>query len=284
MQNVIPDSSKQIFRDIYPHRPARIAHGFADHPLLTLDALAALAARMRPDTLEHNAAIDVPLGTPTTKLPPNGLTTLQTIEQIESCGSWVLLREIEQDPAYAALMADVLGEVRPIIEARTGRMHKLRAFVFISSPHAVTQPHFDPEYNILFQAHGRKTVTLFPTADEQIVGQRFFESYFAGGQRYLPWREEHGLRGQAIAIEPGESIFVPLFAPHHVKVHADVSVSLSLTWCSAWSFAAIDAHKFNARLRRLGLSPAAPRMFPAGNRIKALGERAAERLERMAAR
>lgn len=284
MRGVIPDSSQQIFRNAYPQSPARMAHGFADHPLLTLEALAGLAARMRPDTLEHNAAIDVPLGTPTTKLPHNGLTTLQTIERIESCGSWVLLREIEQDPAYARLMADVLDEVRPIVEARTGPMHKLRAFVFISSPQAVTQPHFDPEYNILFQAHGRKTMTLFPTADEQIVGQRFFESYFAGGQRYLPWREDHGLRGQAIPIEPGESIFVPLFAPHHVKVHEDVSVSLSLTWCSAWSFAAIDAHKFNRRLRRLGLSPAAPRAFPAGNGIKALGERAVERVARIARR
>jgi hypothetical protein len=278
--SIIPDSAKRTFADVYPDMPARIAHGFADHPLLTLDALASLAARMRPDTLEHNAAIDVPLGTPTTRLPHNGLTTLQTIERIESCGSWVLLREIEQDPAYAALMADVLGQVKPIVEARTGPMHKLRAFVFLSSPQAVTQPHFDPEYNILFQIRGTKTMTVFPTADAAIIGQRFFESYFTGGQRYLPWRDEHAARGQAIPVGPGEAIFVPIFAPHHVKVHGEVSVSLSLTWCSEWSFAAIDAHKFNHRLRRLGLRPAAPKPFPASNRIKSIGERALERMAR----
>ena len=155
--NVIPEASKQKFARIYPDAPGHLVHGFAGHPLLTLDALASLAARMRPDTLEHNAAIDVPLGTPTTSLPANGLTTLQTIEQIESCGSWVLLREIEQDPAYAALMREVLSEIQPLIEARTGPMVKLRAFIFISSPQAVTQPHFDPEYNILFKAKGAKT-------------------------------------------------------------------------------------------------------------------------------
>ncbi|WP_066516144.1 cupin-like domain-containing protein [Sphingobium cloacae] len=273
-----------MFEGAYPHEPARFAHQFADHPLLTLDALAKLAARMRPDTLEHNAAIDVPLGTPTGALQPNGLTTLQTIERIDSCGSWVLLREIEQDPVYAALMREVLGEVRPIVEKRTGPMHKLRAFVFISSPQAVTQPHFDPEYNILFQIKGAKTMTLFPTADTEIVGQRFFESYFTGGQRYLPWRDEHAARGMPIRIVPGESIFVPIFAPHHVKVHEDVSVSLSLTWCSDWCFEHIDAHKFNRRLRRIGLRPAAPRLYPGGNRLKSIGQRVLERLQRPAVR
>jgi hypothetical protein len=274
---VLPQASKQLFEKLYPDHEGRLDHELASHPLLTIDAMAALAARMRPETMEHNVAVNVPLGTPTTKLKGNGLTTLETIEQIETCQSWILLREIEQDPAYAALMRDVLGEVEPIIVARTGKMHKLRAFIFISSPEAVTQPHFDPEYNILFQCHGTKTMTLFPAADPEIIGDRFFEQYYTGGQRYLPWRDEHAARGNPIHIAPGQAIHVPLFAPHHVKVHDAVSISLSLTWCSEYSIETADAYKFNHRLRGFGLKPHAPRAFPGSNRMKSLGQRVLER-------
>jgi hypothetical protein len=276
--DVLPQASRQLFETLYPGDAGRLTHQLADHPLLTIDAMASLAARMKPHTLEHNAAVDVPLGTPTTKLPGNGLTTLQTIEQIETARSWILLREIEQDPAYAALMRDVLAELEPIIDACTGPMHKLRAYIFISSPQAVTQLHFDPEYNILFQAHGTKTMTLFPAADPEIIGQRFFESYYTGGQRYLPWQEDWAARGNAIGIVPGEAIYVPIFAPHWIKVHDAVSISLSLTWCSEWSIETADAHKFNHRLRGVGLNPAAPRSFPGSNRMKSLGQRVLEKV------
>lgn len=274
---IIDDSSRADFAAAYPLHPARLAHGLADHPLLTLDALAALAARMRPETLEHNAALDAPLGTRLADLPGNGLTSLQTIERIAECGSWILLREIEQDPAYARLMDEVLGELAPIISARTGPMRKLRAFVFLSSPGALTQPHFDPEYNILFQIHGAKTMTLFPVADPEVMGDRFIEQYYCGGQRYLPWQSDWDTGGQPIRIEPGEAIHVPLLAPHWVQVHAAVSISLSLTWCSDWSIETAEAYKFNRRLRGLGLVPRSPGGFPASNRTKALGNRLVER-------
>jgi hypothetical protein len=213
-------------------------------------------------------------------MPDNGLTAQETIARIEECGSWVLLRDIEQDAAYAALMRDVLGEIAPLIEVRTGPMQKLRGYIFISSPRAVTQLHFDPEYNILFQAQGAKTLTLFPTADPDIVGGPFFENYFSGGQRYLPWRDEWAAKGRPIAIAPGEAIYVPILAPHWVQTHDDVSVSLSLTWCTDWSFQNAEAFKFNRRLRRLGLRPALPHLFPRANPVKALGQRALARLER----
>lgn len=277
---VFPQGSRQAFAGVYPQTPAHLTHHLADHPLLTLDALSALSERMRPDTIEHVAATGIPLGLRKEELPANGLSPQETIARIDQCGSWVLLRDIEQDPAYAALLREVLGEIAPIIEARTGPMLKLRGYIFISSPRAVTQLHFDPEYNILFQARGSKTMTLFPAADPDIVEPRFFEQYFMGGQRYLPWREEWAARGTPFSIAPGEAIYVPILAPHWVQTHDDVSVSLSLTWCSAWSHHHADACKFNHRLRRLGLRPAPPRLFPRENLAKSLGERVLERLAR----
>lgn len=265
---------------VYPLVASFLTHRIADHPLLKLDALKKLAARMRPETLEHNSAVDLPLGISNAETPHNGLSVHETIDRIEECGSWVLLKYIEQDPAYRDLMHGVLGEIAPIVTPRTGAMMRFEGFIFISSPRAVTPLHFDPEYNILFQARGSKTMTLFPTADPDIVTPEFFEAYFAGGPRNLPWRDEWQARSQAIAIGPGEAIYVPILAPHWVQTHDEVSISLSLTWRSEWSFHHADACRFNRRLRQIGLRPAPPRLYPANNRVKSYGHRALARLGR----
>jgi hypothetical protein len=278
-----PQEALAAFAAAYPLAPTHLSHGIADHPLLALDALAALARRMRPETLEHNAAVDLPLGISNAETPPNGLSIDETIARIEHCGSWVLLKYIEQDPAYLALMREVLAEVAPVVARATGPMLRLEGFVFISSPRAVTPLHFDPEYNILLQARGSKTMTLFPTADPEIVSQEFFEAYFAGGPRNLPWREQWRGRAREISIVPGEAIYVPILAPHWVQTHDEVSISLSLTWRSEWSFHHADACRFNRRLRGMGLRPAAPRLYPANNRLKSYGHRAWSRLERFSA-
>ena len=280
VQAVFPDTARAALAVAYPQVPTHLTHMIADHPLLSIDALGELAARMRPETLEHNAATDLPLGITYAETPQNGLSVRDTIRRIDECGSWVLLKYIEQDPAYAALMREVLGQIEDIVQPRTGEMMRFEGFIFISSPRAVTPLHFDPEYNILFQARGSKTMTLFPTADPEIISQEFFEAYFGGGSRNLPWRDEWNAKARPISIVPGEAIYVPILAPHWVQTHDEVSVSLSLTWRSEWSFHHADACRFNRRLRKIGLRPAAPRLYPANNRLKSYGHRALTRLEK----
>lgn len=276
---VFPHEAQAAFRAAYPDVPTHLTHQLAAHPLLELGALQQLAERLRPESLEHNAAVDLPLGISNADTPANGLSVADTIAQIDRCGSWVLLKTIDQDPLYAALMRDVLAEIEPAVEARTGAMLRLEGFIFVSSPRAVTPLHFDPEYNILFQARGSKTMTLFPTADPDIIGQPFFEQYFAGGPRNLPWRDEWAARGRAISIAPGEAIYVPILAPHWVQTHDAVSVSLSLTWRSEWSFHHADACRFNRRLRARGLNPGPPHLYPRNNRLKSYAQRALARIE-----
>ena len=196
----------------------------------------------------------------------------------------MLLKYIEQDPAYAQLMREVLAEIEPVVRGATGPMMRLEGFIFISSPEAVTPPHFDPEYNILFQSRGSKTMTVFPQADSEIVSPEFFEAYFAGGPRNLPWRDEWAARGEPVDIGPGEAIFVPVLAPHWVKVHGEVSISLSLAWRSEWSFHYADACRFNRRLRRWGMQPRKPALWPQDNKLRSYAHRALTRLDRVSGR
>lgn len=271
------------FTAAYPERPTLLDHAMGDHPLLQLDALAALATRIRPIDAEYNRA-DLPVGIDPADTPANGLSIEETIRSIEENGSWMVLKFVEQDPLYRALLAEILAELEPGVRPVTGAMLKQEAFIFISSPDAVTPFHFDPEHNILLQIRGRKTMTIFPAADEDIVDGAQHEAFHAGGHRNLAWRDEFAAKGRAFALEPGKAVYVPVKAPHWVKNGPDVSISFSITWRSEWSYREEYARRMNGVLRKVGLDPASPRRYPHQNHLKSLGYRVIDKARRITGR
>lgn len=273
---VFGPEARARFAAAYPETPHLLRHELAHHPLLALDALAALAERLPDRSIEYNRG-DLPIGVDG-KPAPTGMTIGETIRHIASSNSWAVLKNVEQVPEYAALLLGLLGELRPQIEARTGAMLRPQAFVFISSPDAVTPYHFDPEHNILLQLVGAKTMTQFPAGDPAYAPDETHESYHTGGPRELTWRSELAAGGAEFALGPGEAVYVPVMAPHFVRNGPQSSISLSITWRSDWSFAEADARCWNALLRRAGLTPRAPGRWPASNRGKALAYRAWRRL------
>jgi mannose-6-phosphate isomerase-like protein (cupin superfamily) len=273
---VFPPASRAAFAAAYPEQPHILAHTLDHHPLLEREALARLAEALPATSVEYNAA-DQPIGIDG-KPAPTGIPIGETIRRIETSASWAVLKNVEQHAPYAALLADLLAELTPDIEARTGRMLKTQAFVFISSPGSMTPYHFDPEHNILLQVRGSKVMTQFPAGDPRFAPDRVHETYHTGGGRELQWRDELLPGGTAFALGPGEAIYVPVMAPHFVRNGPEPSVSLSITWRSEWSFAEADARAFNGLLRKCGVSPARPGRWPASNRAKALGWRLVRKL------
>lgn len=267
------------FRDIYPERAGLLRHTLTGHPMFELEALIALAQRMRPIDVEYNRA-DLPVGIDPAAVPANGLGIADTIRSIEQCGSWMVLKFIEQDAAYRELLQAVLSEIEAAVRPVTGEMLKMEGFIFISSPDAVTPFHFDPEHNILLQLRGTKTMTVFPAADREIAGGALHEAFHNGGHRNLPWRDEHAAKGEKFALEPGDAIHVPVKAPHWVKNGPATSISLSVTWRSEWSYREEQAHGCNRLLRRAGLDPAPPARFPSQNWAKSIAYRAAAKAGR----
>ncbi len=273
---VFPPRARVNFAASYPEGPHTLEHNLGHHPLLELEALAALGEALPARSVEYNRG-DVPIGVDG-KPEGTGLTIGETIRGIASSNSWAVLKNIEQQPAYAGLLAELLDEIEAEIVAKTGRMLKTQGFIFVSSPDAVTPYHFDPEHNILLQLVGEKAMTVFPAGDPRCAPDRVHESYHTGGPRELGWRDELATHGQTFTLTPGEAIYVPVMAPHHVQNGPVPSISLSITWRSEWSFAEADARSFNAVLRRLGFDPAPPRRWPSRNLAKALAWRAMRKL------
>ncbi|MGE4324246.1 MAG: cupin-like domain-containing protein [Sphingobium sp.] len=251
-ERIFPDSARAAFAAAYPDHSIKLHHGIAGHSLLTLDALALLAERMPASSVEYNLG-GLPLGVRPEDTPANGLTLGETIRTIETNGSWAVLKNVERDAAYGALLECALAELEPLAARRTGPMLHREAFIFLSSPGSVTPFHMDPEHNILLQIMGRKTMTVFPAGDTELVPARASESFHAGGHRNLDWEERFRHRGAPVTLDPGDAILVPVKAPHFVENGPAVSVSLSVTWRSERSVAEGELHGLNTVLRRRGL-------------------------------
>jgi len=269
-------------RNFYPERPGKLSHKLLDHPLLTLEALVELGRKLPPELVEYNPG-DQPYGIDAAQVGDNGLSVEETIRRIEDCGSWMVLKHVDEDPAYKALLEECLAELAPVIEPVSGRMLTKVGFIFVSSPNAVTPFHHDPEHNVLLQIRGSKTMLVVPD-EEDIVPPEKHEAYHVGGQRNIPWRDEFEARGHKFELEPGDAVHLPLMWPHWVKNGPEPSISFSITWKSNWVYEEADARGLNHILRTAGLKPSSPAAFPRSNAGKAYVFRAVRKARRMVGR
>ena len=272
------EAARSIFAGAYPETPVKLTHNLVDHPLLTLPALVELAVALPSTSVEYNVGA-LPIGIDPQDVPSPRLSVAETIHSIEQSGSWMAIKLIEQDPRYRALLESALAELEPVVRPKTGEMLTLQGFIFVSSPGAVTPFHFDPEHNILLQIRGEKVMTVFSAVDETIVSPQAHEKFHLGQHhRNLGWNDDFAERGTAFTLAPGDAVHVPVKAPHWVKNGPQVSISLSITWRSTWSYAEADARAFNHLLRKLGVTPASPRRLPRHNRAKSVAYRALRKL------
>ena len=264
-------ASRDLFAASYPEVPHKLAHHLHIHPLLEFERLAQLAEALPQGSVEYNLA-DLPIAISDKPDRPD-LSASDMIRQVGSAGSWAVLKNIEQDPDYAALLNQLLDDVVPEVEAKTGPMLHRAGFIFVTSPGGVTPCHFDPEHNILLQVRGSKEMTQFPVTDTTYAADETHERYHIGGPREVPWSPALETGGTAFALGPGDGVFVPVMAPHFVRNGPEPSISLSITWRSAWSYEESEARGFNSLLRRAGFKPTAPRRWPQRNTAKAIGWR-----------
>jgi hypothetical protein len=255
------------FADAFGQQPLGVSHTLADHPLLTLEAIADLADRIPLENVERHTG-NQPL------LNPDGAPDLtgqpsETVLGIETNGCWMVLWFIEQVPEYKQLMDDVLAVAAESVGSREGGMAARRreAFLFLSAPGALTPVHFDPEHNFLLQIRGVKDMNVRAFLD-QAVQRVELERYYAGGHRNLAAMPDGETR--TFTMHPGDGVYVPPFAPHWVQNGDRPSISLSITFRSRESERFERVHEFNGRLRRVGLHPKPYGASDSSDRVKEL--------------
>lgn len=245
---------EQVFSDKFNRTPFKIGHHLSSNTLFSLESLVELSQSLPNDRVEYNAG-DLPVTQDPNRTPQNGLSVLETIERIENCKSWMVLKNVEQNPRYKQLLEECLNEVSPYAElASKGMTHK-QGFIFISSPGSVTPFHIDPENNFLLQIRGTKKVWMFGQNDRHVLSEQQIEDFFAGAHRNLEFKEEFRSRGQSFDLNPGEGLHFPVVAPHYVENGPQVSISFSITFQTEDSSDRQSLHRFNRTLRKLGMRP-----------------------------
>lgn len=258
------DIDDGTFAASFGRGPCAVRHRLTDHPLLTVEAIAQLAERLPEDRIEHNLG-NLPLvvgraDAPRTSLPPGEIA-----RGIETNGCWMVLKNIEADAQYVALLDATLDEVAAQIDGE-GAMGLREGFIFLSAPGSVTPAHLDPEHNLLLQVRGEKTINVgrFPDSDTE---QLELERYYAGGGRNIEWLPAEP---QTFSMQPGDGVYAPVHAPHWVTVPDNVAVSLSITFRTRATDDAVILHRINGGLRRLRFSPAPIGAHPFSDRAKLL--------------
>jgi hypothetical protein len=243
------------FRDKYNRLPFKIRHNLADHPLMQLDTLKALALRMpRANVLHRNAK--VPVNTEfdhAHENHANGLSLEQTLDQLEACSGYVVLNLPEEDPEFKPFADQVLEEIRAQTDAVDPGLYWHATYVFISAQGSVTPYHMDREMNFLMQMKGKKEVLLW---DPLVMSEQERERLMTDFSAMRPqFREELRARAQRYEIGPGDGVHHPFIAPHLVTNGPSPSISWAFTFRTRGSDRKGHILKMNHYLRRLGLKP-----------------------------
>src|SRR5687767_4054170 len=97
------DLAASAFREHSGQRPFLVRHNLAQHELFTLPRLIELSRRLPASSVEYNAG-DIPVSIDPAQTPRTGLSVEETLRRIAECRSWMVLKYVEQDPAYCDLL------------------------------------------------------------------------------------------------------------------------------------------------------------------------------------
>jgi hypothetical protein len=273
--SLIDPTSLSHLRERYPRSPGRLRHHLAAEGLLGYDALAKAARALPRQYVErrvHNASNGEAF-----RLLDSDVHLANAIAAGGASSGWIMLRYIEQLPAYRALLERLLAEIAPIIGSATEAVRDIKGFIFICAPGAYTPFHFDAEYSILFQIAGDKVLAAYPPAPPFLDLPRR-ETYHRTGENVLEWQHDYAAMGEQHLLARGDALFVPYAAPHWIHAGYKPSISLSVTWQCRKSRAIADALSLNPLLRRVGLPAYDPVARPSAPWLRAAAGRFGQRI------
>jgi hypothetical protein len=248
-----------VFARNYNRKTFSFAHGLAGHPLFELDSLIELSRRMpdHRDTYWSNGKVRVDnrwdAGTTVR-------TSLQdTIANIATNDSMVILKHTEQDPVHGPVLQEFLGQVVHLAGERMRCDVTIgETLILISSPNRLTPYHIDAETNFLVQVCGDKWFHVFDQDDRSIISDVEREGYFAGDMNSAVYKEERQKHAVTFDLHAGYGVHVPTGAPHWVRNKNNVSVAISVNY----ELRSVDrlkrVYRINHRLRRFGIAPRPP--------------------------
>jgi hypothetical protein len=256
-------------------------HELAGSPLWQLPNLIELSRRMpdHRDTYWSNGPIAVNNNWEYKQNEKRPLD--ETMVNIEHNNSMVMLKHTEQDPVYGPLLKQVLARIVALAgEQMRADVTVGEVLILISSPNRVTPYHMDGETNFLLQVAGDKKFYVFDHTDRTLVTDLDLEKFYAVSMVLATYHPDRQAEANAYDLRAGHGIHVPVNAPHWVQNSNNVSVALSVTYELRSVDRLQELHRFNRKLRALGLTPTPPGRSQWRDEVKLATYRAARSFKR----
>ena len=265
---VLTDPDGQFARN-YNRRNFLFRHELKDHPLFELPNLIALAKRpAHVEAYWSNGMVEPTNSWGTDRAPR--LTLIETIANIGENNSLVILKQVAQDPVYGPVLQGFLASV----VALSGEQMRQDVVVgetsiLISSPNRLTPYHMDDDCNFLMQAVGNKTLFGYMiTTIGRWCSHEEREQYHMGNLNSIVYQESRKCEATAYELDAGYGVHIPVFAPHWVRNHDNISVALSVNYQLRPMLAEKRIYRVNSLLRKLGAAPTPPGFSPSRDRWK----------------
>ncbi len=247
-------------------KPFKFGHKLLGHPALTLENIGNVLPTLPKQNVMFSKGLlqngDDFEGT--FRRRPKDKTLLETIEDIRTSDSYIMVSRPELDSTFQDLRNDLVEDVRTLMRSRGLGNEPIdpHLYLFIASPNSVTPFHIDRYSTLLMQFRGQKTVSVFPQWDERVVRAEDREAYMARSKTKLPWSSEIDNLGQSFTFQPGQTLHIPFAAGHHVRNGpGDVSISMSIIFKTReslrWQRALEFNHAIRRKLHRFGMKPSA---------------------------
>jgi mannose-6-phosphate isomerase-like protein (cupin superfamily) len=241
------------------HKEAFAAqHPLAGHPLFSIESLTKVAeeAAKRKDDIYVDAG-DLSLADKWGTTPSPDMTIPEIIDRIDTAGAWLVLKHVEANPAYKALLDEYEAFVREVAGPEGSRLlSNAEMLVFITSPRRKTPYHFDSEVNFLVQLQGSKDLWVCDPMDRSVTTEEEIERYYSVSITAGTYKPHAEKVARQFTLYPGDAVHIPTHAAHWVQNHDSVSISLSLNMEFPQHYG--DTYRANHHLRKLGLKPRPP--------------------------
>ncbi|MEW4365585.1 cupin-like domain-containing protein [Aliikangiella maris] len=235
-------------------KPFKFSHKLRNHPALSLENLSKVLVNLPKGQVMYSKGLD-DLNANFDRAhidQKNGLTIEETIENIRTSDSYIMVRSPEVDPSFKELYQDLIHDVEIVMNEKGvgNKAIEPMLFLFIASPNAFTPFHIDRYSTFLFQIRGSKQVAVFDQFDDGVVPAETRESFADYGPLRPGWSESIDNRAHKFQFSPGEALHIPFIAGHYIKNGPeDVSISMSIIFRTKQSKVWLDAMSVNNRLR-----------------------------------
>lgn len=251
-----------------------VTHDLAEHPLLSSDAILALADRLPPGSAEPSL-FGLVARDGLDYRPPPMVDAGPALAELDGREESLYLYNIERDPEVGPLALGTLRDTYPQLGVDPRAVTKEEAYVFLSGGPSTTSAHVDHELNFLLVLRGRKHVFIADVPSRE--GELALEALHSG--RYGSCASVPA-SGREFDIGPGQGVFIPPQAAHYVINGDEPCAALSIVFATTALERQSEVYAANAVIRRLGMNPSPPGARPFVDRAKSGGIGVARALKR----